>query len=454
MVIVAKVIHVTQPFFTDFVISIYWGYVNFRSCNIDSNGPLLLANGAILILHTCKLNKNTAKSYYVFRVCNSNLTLENSLLYANVGRYNMFNIYQCNMSMKNSTILENEAHFGPVLGFSRSSLITYDDVIIAGNIPWDSPISISLMDCTLKSSNTGELIFKNNWGFCLISNSEVSFGGISVFLNNSHSNVLPSIADVTTIHEGGAITCIGSTVRFMDSVTFLDNYSRNNGGALSAVGSKIYVHKNIMLANNQAQNNGGGVYLFVSHFICEISCNFSENVARLGYGGGIHAIASVIFLGSECKECGSKKVSFTFNNNYAVRGGGIYFEANSELHGPKNTHQRYEIIFNNNDALMEGKAIYVDDSRYLATCNQHPAQCFLQTSPPTDPSQDKRISITGKINMATIFGGLLDRCLVNNAFSDIYNIMKGIKYLQTVTRKSKCHSNDYIKSSSCVLLLQ
>ena len=140
-----------------------------------------------------------------------------------------------------------------------------------------------------------------------------------------------------------------------------------------------------------------------------MSCNFSENVAYLGHGGGIHAIDSIVLLGSDCRDCysTSTKASFVFSNNYAVRGGGMYFEANSELRGPKDIYHRYEIVFNNNDALMEGKAIYVDDSTYLATCNRYHAQCFLQTSLPTDSSQDKRINITGNINVETIYGGLL-----------------------------------------------
>ncbi|MCG8622847.1 MAG: hypothetical protein MJE68_12740, partial [Proteobacteria bacterium] len=129
----------------------------------------------------------------------------------------------------------------------------------------------------------------------------------------------------------------------------------------------------------------------------------------------------------------STKASLIFSENYAVRGGGLYFEANSELHGPKDEYRMYEIVFSNNDARKEGKAIYVDDSTYLASCNRYHAQCILQTSPPTDPSQDKHIIITGKFNVATIFGGILDKCIVNNAFSD-NNPLKGNEYLEFMTR--------------------
>ena len=166
-----------------------------------------------------------------------------------------------------------------------------------------------------------------------------------------------------------------------------------------------------------AQDNGGGIHLFFSHLVCEISCNFSENTANLGHGGGFHAVNSTVFLGSECRaQVCFTKTFLTFSNNNAVRGGGMYFEGNSELHGPKDTFQSYEIIFHNNYARMEGKAIYVDDSTHLATCNQHHTQCFLQTFPPSDFSYDKWLNITGNITKTTIFGGLLDECSVNNAF--------------------------------------
>ena len=436
---------------SDTVIIIRRGYFNFTLCTIDKNGPFLFAYRSELTLRSCKLNENIAKHNYVLRViqCNHTLSVVNTTFYANVGRYNVFYIQYCNMTMNSTTILKNEAQYGPVLKFSRSTLVTYGDITIEGNTPKKKSGSISFEDSTVKTSITGRLIFMNNGGFLLIRNSEVSFSGTSVFLNNSNNIIgmeessdsleyisLFSSNDVATIHEGGAIALAGSTIHFMNSAIFLDNYSRNNGGAISAIGSKIYVHKGITVANNQAQDNGGGIYLFVSHFSCEMSCNFSNNTAHLG--GGIHAIGSIVLLSRDLEciitiGCLPTKASLIFSKNYAVRGGGLYFEANSELRGPKDKHRTYEIVFSNNDAREEGKAIYVDDSTYLASCNRYHIQCFLQTSLPTDFSEDKHITITGKFNVATIFGGLLNRCIVNNAFSGIPQ-MKGVKYFKKVTR--------------------
>ena len=367
----------------DYVLSISWGHSNFSSCTIHRNINFLSVQEATYILHTCKVNENVAKFSYLhaaFEVYSTSITLENCLFCANVGYSSALSVQSSYVIIKNTTILKNEAYIGPVLYFKRSTLTTYDDIIIAGNIPWNYSASIHFdNEDRSKSINIhGRLIFRNNLGYFQISNSKVKFHDKIIFQNNSYFN---SAYMEPSVHEGGAISCSGSKVWFMNSAVFLDNYSRKNGGALSAIGSKIDVYKNIILAKNRAQNHGGGIYLFVSHFNCGISYNFSDNIAKGGYGGGIYAVDSIVFLGDEGLYDKSTKISLIFRNNTAaIHGGGVYFETNSELRGPKDINQRYAIIFDNNDALMEGKAIYVDDNTYLATCNQHHAQCFLQTS--------------------------------------------------------------------------
>ena len=414
--------------FDDYVLHISEGYSNFSSCKFKRNGQFSFSRYTTFIFHMCELTENMGKHVFITYV--TNIILESSHFCSNIGLFNALLIQGGSLVLKKTTILKNEAYLGPVLKFRWSTLVTFDDIIIAGNIPWNDSVSTSIED-SINTTITGKLIFKDNLGFFMISNSKVTFHGQTMFLNNCNTNSI--LSTVSTVHGAGAMACIGSSVHFVDSVTFFDNYSRKNGGALSAVGSKIYVRKDIQLAKNEAEYNGGGIYLYSSHLICEIFCNFSENIAR-GDGGGIHAIDSVVFLGSEwhCSECAnnmSTKVSLVFSNNSALRGGGIYFEANSELHGPK--HSNYEIMFDNNHALKKGKAIYVDDSTYLAICSQRRSQCFLQTSPPSN--QGTGIKITGNITKTTIFGGLLDKCSVNNAFSDSRNSMNGVEYMKAVT---------------------
>ena len=406
-------------------------YLNFSLCTFHRNGPLLLCRSSTFIFHMCECTENIAK-FEVVNVLNSNFTLESSTFRGNIGLKYALTVQWSNLMMKNATILDNEAHSGPVLQFKRSTMVTYDDITIAGNIPWNNSVSTLSFEDSTKANVMGKLLFANNSGVFLVSNSKVVFHGIAMFLNNSNFNTQFSM--VSKIQDGGAISCINGIVQFADSVTFTDNYCRNNGGALSAVGSKIYIHKNILVANNLAENHGGGIYLFSSQFTCEMNCSFSKNIAKRGDGGGLRAVDSKVFLGDEHVHYESI-VSLTFRNNSAVCGGGLYFEVNSELRGPRESEQRYEIIFDNNDALTEGKAIYINDSTYLATCSLHHAQCFLQTSPPSSPYslQDKQIKIIGNTTKSTIFGGLLDKCFVNNAFRE-ENPMSGIEYLITMTK--------------------
>ena len=425
----------TQRSRNDTVLILKWRTTNFSMSIFQKNGPLLSTEFVTVFLYMCELTKNTAKYNTVVKMIRVNATLENTHFHGNIGFFNAFYVYLSHLDMKNTTFMLNEAYDGVVLRFRRIILVTYGDFSIIANTPWNNySASISFEDGT-KSNINGKLTFKNNFGFLLISNSKVKFYDKTLILYNTNSKLYYYLS---TIHGGGAITCHGSTVHFFNLTLFVENYSVKDGGALSAVGSKIYAHADILVANNKARNSGGGIYLFISHFFCEISCEFYRNNAISGHGGGIYAVDSIIFLGSESDGIihSYTILSLIFKGNRAGRGGGIYFEANSEIRGPKSgSNLGYKILFESNCAVMEGNAIYVDDSIYLATCSQHHAQCFLQTS--TAPvfkllSTDiRQIKITGNITNTTIFGGLLDRCLVNNAFSD--NSVSGIKHLQDVS---------------------
>ena len=124
----------------DAIIRIQRGYLNLTSCTIDANGAFLLGYSSEISFHSCKLNGNKAH-YYVLWVLHSNLTVENSTICANIGRHNVFDIQHCSMTMNNIVILENEAKFGPVLKFSRSTLVTYGDITIEGIKPTSEKFS-------------------------------------------------------------------------------------------------------------------------------------------------------------------------------------------------------------------------------------------------------------------------------------------------------------------------
>ena len=223
---------------------------------------------------------------------------------------------------------------------------------------------------------------------------------------------------------------------------FLNNSSNDVGGGLCAYGSKVYIIKSIQIEDNRAKQSGGGVYLYRSSFICARHCSVSKNrvMNRKSNlkGGGIYAFDSKIILGNKCtdSECASEsiKILFLIKDNYAKEGGGMYLEANSMLLIPKDI--KYKLIFLHNQAT-KGGVMYINDDTYLGTCNELYVQCFLQVSLPiarVSDSQvlDSQIRIIGKVTKNTLFGGLLDKCFINDAFSGGH-LTKGIDYLKTMT---------------------
>ena len=62
---------------------------------------------------------------------------------------------------------------------------------------------------------------------------------------------------------------MNSIIWFVDTVIFVENYSKFVEDAFSALGSSIYVNKSIFLAQNQANESGGRIYLHTSSLICD-----------------------------------------------------------------------------------------------------------------------------------------------------------------------------------------
>ena len=283
---------------------------------------------------------------------------------------------------------------------------------------------------------TGKVTYFNNSGTFLISNSKVRFFNNTIFNNCTGSTTRTSSI---FFPEGGAVTSMGSKIWFYDSVTFLNNYSNNIGGGFCAVRSEVYILKSILISKNQAKMRGSGIFLYKSNFVCISQCNISENgmvKPETSKGGGIYAFDSKIVLGSNSVEDNKKveliNVSLVIKGNFATKGGGIYLEANSRLIIPKDV--QYRLIFEHNHA-SEGKVIYIDDDTYLGTC-EHYVQCFLQVSLLPQPSKSvpsSQIQIVGNVTETTIFGGLLNKCFVNNEFNYARDsFTTGIDYLKTV----------------------
>ena len=224
-----------------------------------------------------------------------------------------------------------------------------------------------------------------------------------------------------------------STVTIDGNCTFMNNVAVS-GGAIHAAESRIDVNGELVVINNTALDNGGGIYLYRSDFNCKIGSavkiisNNAENK-----GGGLHAISSAIKV-TYVRDSYSGRSSLYFARNTAIKGGGVYLEANAKLLVLKegttgnNLIHNNSIFFRNNKAIEHGGAVYVADDTNAATC-EGPAgslysdatECFVQVLTVMLLDQVRNNSyLTGvefennsAPNGALLFGGLLDRCTLS-----------------------------------------
>ena len=77
---------------------------------------------------------------------------------------------------------------------------------------------------------TGKFVYDNNYGTFLISTSKIQFFSTVIIQNCRES------ASVD-YYPGGAVTSMDSTIWFLDSIMFVNNYSKDVGGALCAIES-------------------------------------------------------------------------------------------------------------------------------------------------------------------------------------------------------------------------
>ncbi len=224
----------------------------------------------------------------------------------------------------------------------------------------------------------------------------------------------------------GAIESIASTIHFEGETSFYGHV--NVESALYVSESRLYAHNDIIFSNNFAGGKGGALFLDQSEFVCHKNCTFTGNEAQSG--GAIHAINSIITIGSDWNKCKQKNQNslLSFVSNSANEGGAIYLEVNSKLRAPRRIGCTYELVLDNNVAKFNGGAIFVND--YTNTC-QH-STCFIQAPSIYSNVWNGCIKINSTSGNTTIYGGLLDRCIAKRKYSDLY-VLSGITYMKNVT---------------------
>lgn len=397
--------------------------------------------------------QNNAEYGGVLRCFSSNVTIAESQLHANNATFGgVILSFNSSIIVDNSQFSDNNAEVaGSVVVAAVSTIRYFGSILISLNSAGEFGI-MYLSEC--KGYLLGNVTFASNIGTLLAIYSNITFNGQVVFKNNSQPHTRSSVS----FQDGGALSLFQSSAVIDGECTF-ENNQAEQGGGIHSVDSTLNVRGIVTLALNRVNRNGGGIYLSQS----ELNCHEKSmlvligNVAAQG-GGGIHAVGSTV------KSASSEATTMRFISNFAEKGGGIVLETNSKLYVhklPPIDRGNKAVLFVQNIAHYGG-AIYVDDSTNSATCTIKSSECFFRVvynsyiivapNIATISFSENHATIAG----STLFGGLLDRCIVSPfAKLNIYAInayrldISGITYFKNVSTEINSSSISSLPTQVC-----
>ena len=430
----------------------------FRDNSADRGG-VLESYGSTITMETSEFHNNSAKiKGGVLDSYSSTFTIESSVFYNNSAKDKggVLNPKNSTITIGDSNFTKNDSPLGAVIHAADSSKILYHNFLLIDNNSVDSYAVIYLSDSEFSGHESNNVTFSSNLGSLVAFNSNITFSGRAIFVNNQ-----PPQTTMDNLQEGGAITLFQSNV-FFDGGCNLEHNHAENGGAIHSTESKLYLNGNLTIAHNTATRNGGGVYLSTSELNCQQKSTFVlfNNSAGLN-GGGLHAVGSSIKAASKVG-AGYIGTRINFNRNAAKWGGGLSLEANAKLYILKYdwAYDDYNYLNNTNTTIFTansadyGGAVYVDDDTNSGTCASDPKrECFFQILAIYDidyfrediNSNTQSIYFShnyANIAGSTLYGGLLDRCVVSQ-FAEHYE-----KYAHGTNDRSSEIAYLYFKSVS------
>ena len=363
---------------------------------------------------------------------------------------------QGQLEFNDTTFVNNKASAGAALWAKKSNAIRGHSINFTHNRANFSVLFF--LKCT---TSLEDIDFANNHGSLVAQYSTLLINGYSKMNNNSQ---VPRSKAIKRLNEGGALTAFQSEIHFNGPCELMSN-SAERGGALNMIESKLHIHGDTILGNNRAIESGGGIHLDHSELTCssEAVIKLHNNTAS-ERGGGVMAKRSSILVEVDDSNC-----TLTFDGNQAKMGGGFYHEMDSMLVILKSstsfTHDSI-VIFTHNSA-EHGGAVYVSDDGMcsLTTVNQCPFQALAMYGPmPVEfDSLDTRcqgtlnfFNNTAEVSGESLFGGLLDRCIVstfaepniNNmnidySFSNGTEVTDGHEYLKMISNVEDRHISSH-----------
>ena len=336
------------------------------------------------------------------------------------------------LAFTETLFIDNTARIGGVMVIDRATVNSQASRFT------NNHANYSLLYITESIAHWSSVTFVNNTGSLYALESTVTL------TNMIMTNMQPFSVQRSThkLHEGGAITAFQSKLIFDGKSYFTRNHA-HSGGAIQAIETKIHIHGTFTIANNSAVKNGGGVDIYQSEIICRQGgkLNFLKNSATKE-GGALHAVGSSI----KVKLHGAKSLPHTilnFESNRAEKGGALFLAMDAKMYLLKSeaiwlTTREEAIKFTANIAKYGG-AVYVSDQGACAISTED-SECPIQTlvlhsnqlleseSLIDNGYQCQHIYYhknTATVSGNSLYGGLLDRCIVNHLAEVTVNTTEG-----------------------------
>ena len=432
--------------------------ITIEACKFHHNSAIGFGGGVVfsynstMTIKKSKFQNNSVCGDFggIVLLYGGTTSIETSEFLTNSGPGGVLTSYDSIISIGCSNFTKNRSPVGAVINAERSKITCHGHLLIDNNSVsgyYVIYLSVSLFRVNDSMAN---FTFSNNLGSFMAFNSNITFSGYTVIVNNKLASLKPRY----NFQEGGALTLFQSNMFFDGECNLKQNHA-NYGGAIYSIESKLYVNGNVTLAHNTATGSGGGVYLSSSELNCQQKSTFVLfNNTAAHKGGGLHAIRSSIKATSDIDH-GVRRYSGTriyFTKNVAKFGGGLSLEANAKLYILK--HSKVDVGLNNYldtnatiftaNSAEYGGAVYVDDDTNSGCASDTKTECFFQVLAMYDINARYQINTVTKclyfssnyanISGSTLYGGLLDRCAIN-LFAEIDNTesFDGITYFKTVS---------------------
>ena len=274
--------------------------------------------------------------------------------------------------------------------------------------------------------------FSNNDRAVYAFNSEVIFEGSTIFSNNYHLAPIyavqsqihfnsPEGITITnnTVSLGGGIYLRESTMTVSHPIEISQNTADYGGGIYAYLSSIEFnsekVNKQIMITNNNASQSGGGIYAIASTIKISRSHVIIDSNTALVNGGGmcLEQNSRVTLLKHKVEEeqyyyhieikLFSFEVILKISNNSAQYGGGIFVEDKTAGKGlcSRPATEIASFSFDNRECFIQTIALY--ELGY---------QIYSYFTPPNFLNIFL-LNNTATISGNAIFGGLFDRCTLN-----------------------------------------